>query len=822
MLPSKRNIGAQVTYGTEGVPLFIGSNKFLDCWKFPKQYGREKYITPIDTSFSKILESQRNDLQVINHRDQEMNSDSAKHNKSSNSRNIDNDISSNDDIPVRRYNTEIDDDNSYYFDKEVVEAQKFEAFKKIGNDAIDPSIGNKISYTHLTLGSKIYTILVSQAGSAGTIATFSILHKSDTQDVTCPPMPKYSCSVDLKQEIKQIIFSIRSNLEEALNPNICAIMTSTKIYFFKLKLVHKTHLSLKKLKPISSSRIANHEFSSMTFCPYDERLFCAIDIKGNFALFTISKLCTKKIKSQNKTIHDPADLSRFKKVIWGSHSGSLIFITRLNVFQYDINRDIIKCAVKAGAWSKIVDIGRPLGAESYCFMLTTQEIILVNLENFKKIISWKHYLNSKDLTFSLSFITHLSKDYNNEIDQITCIINSRAINFTYFIGFEIGESPSILTKPHYRIPHPTSSIESLCVVPIADDISNFNWYQLTSSLELSCYNIKIENYFEESYFTSYDKSLDDLKFKDGVIKGNTKKFYNFLNNYIMKNFKDLSKSKDFDGIEGDMIQNYALKLGEKLNSVEMSKQSTVSRYNIFDICEVPLFIHNVGELESMLQQFKSHYENYGYIFSFNNSRIFSDVGRISENLDFSKLTDGLFEFFSLLEPLKCENEGVLSGSIVQKLILSLISFRKGVNEKSISKDLDHARNLLSDEAKDIVDDWDETYEVVDDKLSISRYESYSQFDSTLPSIILTQSPKKKSAQRSSQGKRNILSQISQKKDQLNLSLSKMQPSYREEVPFSQSTPLGSITPSQIKRTGDSQQKLSSQRKRQKRKSGGFL
>ncbi|GMF98812.1 hypothetical protein B5S33_g267 [[Candida] boidinii] len=819
MLPSKKNIGAQVTYGTEGVPLFIGSNKFLDCWKFPKQYGREKYITPIDTSFSKILESQRNDLQLINSGDHEISSDSAIDNKVNNGQNLDSDTNINDDIPVR-YNTKIDD-NSYYLDNEVVEAQKFEAFKKIGNDAIDPSIGNKIAYTHLTHLNKDYTILVSQAGPAGTIASFSILGKSDTNDVTCPPVPKYSCAVDLKQEIKQIIFSTRSNLEEDLNPSICAIMTSTTIYFFTLKLVQKTHLSLKKLKPISSSRVANHEFASMTFCPYDEKLFCAMDIKGNFALFTISKVRTKRIKCQSKTIHDPVDLSRFKKVIWGSHAGSLIFITRLNVFQYDINRDIIKCVVKAGAWSKIVDIGRPLGAEIYCFMLTTQEIILVNLENFKRIISWKHFLNSKDLTFSLNFITHLSKDYENEVDQITCIINSRAVNFTYFIGFEIGEFPSILTKPYYRIPHPTSPIESLCVVPIPEDISNFNWYQSTTSLELSCFSVKIENYFEESYFTLYDKSLDDLKFKDEFIKGNTKKLYNFLNNYIMKDFKEISNSKDFDSIEGDMIQNYALQLGEKLNSVEMSKQSTVGRYTIFDICDAPPFIHNVGELESMLQQFKSHYENYGYIFSFNNSRIFSDIGKISENLDFSKLTDGLFEFFSLLEPLKCEQEGVLSGSIVQKLILSLISFRKGVNEKSISKEFDHARNLLSDETKDIVDDWNETYDEVDDKLSISRYESYSQFDSTLPSINLTQSPKKRLTQRESQGKRTILSQISQKKDQLNLSLSRMQSSYREEAPFSQSTPLEPIS-SHIKRNGDSQQRLSSQKKRQKRKSSGFL
>ena len=101
MLPSKKNIGAQVTYGTEGVPLFIGSNKFLDCWKFPKQYGREKYITPIDTSFSKILESQRNDLQLINSGDHEISSDSAIDNKVNNGQNLDSDTNINADIPVR-------------------------------------------------------------------------------------------------------------------------------------------------------------------------------------------------------------------------------------------------------------------------------------------------------------------------------------------------------------------------------------------------------------------------------------------------------------------------------------------------------------------------------------------------------------------------------------------------------------------------------------------------------------------------------------------------------------------------------------------------
>lgn len=306
-------------------------------------------------------------------------------------------------------------------------------------------------------------------------------------------------SLTLKSRILGIeTFTINIKSHPAI---LVLIRTLEKVYLLKCA-CSKTSLVLSKVFDFKQGPMWASFAHSSVLVSSNSIMLCIVDCIGKFIVFKSNSLVHIdffQVKLKYESFYDPVELSNFKKSMW-IDSRRLILFSRTQLFEYTLDtflddtlsQEKFLCRICAGIWSKILDIKPSSQRNSLLYMLTSKEIILVDVSRgFKRKFAWKHYLSDIDTTLYLNLL----KTPQNSLNEI-CIISSKSSVVNYVIEFN--------TRHFKTVDDPYLFITNLENASVSTDI-----YQLSERCCLHVVLQKFKNGEASFSMLNYTNSYND-------------------------------------------------------------------------------------------------------------------------------------------------------------------------------------------------------------------------------------------------------------------------------------------------------------------------
>ncbi|ODV87237.1 hypothetical protein CANARDRAFT_5789 [[Candida] arabinofermentans NRRL YB-2248] len=736
MWPCESKRGVHLSYGIPGTAVLTDASEVSNqpssgLLQFPqKRVALPKYIYPVPTSFTVLIPGKDINEELIANVRSKMSVQTYKPMKTSN------------------------EGDEFFVPSEILKEGTSAKDDCLSSRAVDPVIDRLFGTMFLKKVGPYggYARIVIGVAAENVITVSLLGTSSNSENVTSAPSLTFTEAVVLPDRIKHIS-TTESQPEEMKSSarGTFAVLTDSAVHVMQVSIDNGFHLKVVRKAVISTSELAGQPFSHVAFNPWEPRKLIVVDIKGNFSLFSIAKNARqkepyKKLDFPISSFYDPADLSRFKKVVWGKDPSTLYLMSRLSIHRMSLVRQSLKGIVVAGAWSKLLDISKPFAQSQYVFLLTTLEITMIDLsKGFKNVLSWKHHLDDSDLTLSLNLV-HITS--TSSPDKFICMINSKVRNFALVVefSFDSASRPIVVNDPYYFIPHPKQAAVSSLVFSLASSKNDllFACYQVTKNREVSTTLLRVdENYnFEVPNEVRTETSDIDDRSKP-TDTGLFAQIYFKLMESEREDPTEAGTSSQLLSQEANNIQQLADNLSTALNGSMKDRQQFFN--SLFSRSYTAPLVESTDEIQSMIGQLMEYYSSFpnGFKFTELSKSVLSDVAQLNVIEDFEgfSIFEKLRSFFERLEPYKSSGENI-SGYIARDLGLSLISVCK--KNTDMYDDETSFANLTEDLApdlKELVSHWSDNEDVnlEDTPYSSSRFDSNgiaSQF--SLPMVTSTQ------------------------------------------------------------------------------------
>lgn len=411
------------------------------------------------------------------------------------------------------------------------------------------------------------------------------------------------------------------------------------------------------------------------------------------------------------SIYAPLDWSSWKRLCWPLNANYMILFSRKSAHYIELNlgetgKRVVKKLVTTHYWSHFQDVAL---VDSNIFLFTSKEIIwlLTTLElPFKRILSWKHYLDDTDASLKLSVCLVKSGTY-----ALSVYSHETPIIIAYTFGTVDGRpcsvyDPYILYESESAgVAHLTlavSLIENNELSPIV------NCVEINCDLEAKCFSFceqkhKKVRYEESALKPKQPTTLKPLRifstrelFKIYRILGNsnsredekgsgkkvleTEASCNQVNSQRLISdgngaeeitIADTPNSSTESNVETivearqqiDVVQNYAFELGSELKTF-LSKEKSQPQKNGTE--------HSTDEIDSEIEREESEMEDSMY-------PQYRSLASFAENIP--KDVTNLKEFDSMLHQLNeyCEDQG-------GRIDFGTSAFFKGSNKDTLSSE----------------------------------------------------------------------------------------------------------------------------------------
>ncbi|KAG7878994.1 hypothetical protein KL935_003623 [Ogataea polymorpha] len=646
-------------------------------------------------------------------------------------------------------------EDTYFVPKSLLKAGHQESLAAQDRKIHDPTFGDMLAILHYDAHKVSASLLISTTGSYGNILAVSILDSAG--------MPSTTKAIQFNSRIKQI-FTFPETRHFGVRTNV-------SVSIFEVHVESRFGVGVARLVEIPQKSLAGQAFADACVCSHMEAYIALIDVKGNFGLFKLIKRDLDRSFNDYKrlylsTIHDPAELSNFKRVRFAQQNDQLLLMSRSSLHVWSPAQQV--CKVVANYWSRLLDLCVPAGQHDHCILLTTREISLVQLSGFEPALSWSHHLDGQDLSLKL-----MVQKYKDRFEcHIISQINSLVLVVTF--GFLRGKA-RIFGDSYFYVPHPTEPVQSIAFLNYG---TKFAFFQLTRDLEISRMQM--------------ERSERDVEVPDKKLPREQERIP------ALPQLHDIKANNCGNEVE-KLLEQFAANENEMFFSLGSM---------------VPTAGPLPGNLESLIAQ------NELIVYDAS-ERLFSDVGQIQR---LHSLPEGL------LRPLRpFENRASRLKSILQNKTspcLDRINTNLGLSLLTVHKKhqgdrgIEEIRSQLPFELAALLDQW-RPHEPQGTSI-FSHAEPLSQ----VPVITTSQKSKKKLkarpsklagfSQQFSQARSPMSSQLVPSSSQINTSSPASfqiasPPSSQPEPPVSSHPPSSLPT-----------QSSSSQKKRKKRKLGGFM
>lgn len=439
--------------------------------------------------------------------------------------------------------------------------------------------------------------------------------------VLVPKFPETPLQISFPEAVKQIEYCrIRDNFDTITQ--YLAVRTSRMIHILKCyQLGSKSSIKANQIAEISASQLFGYDWADVCFNPHLYHQLAAVDVNGNFGVWEINSRdnLTKRMQlSMNDPNKDILQLSNWKKAAWGSDSDRLLLFSRVEAVEFQLTSTetpTSRAIITANTWSRIRDFKVVSNSMNYAFLLTSKELIWVELSDpLQRIMTWKHFLDDADPSLKLNVC-----EYDDR--KFICSVYSQTnqLIFVYNFGF-IDDQPYCLRDPFFieqtladtpilqvSLHEMNSSFYSTIREDGPDDSSessarSFGLFEVHQDLSL---NFCI--YSTESGL-SFLSSLDKSNLLNSIERTPTHKtkFFHLLSKKdvlpIVEAMRSILKSPD---IEDDvkLIQNYAYEIGKWASSNDSDQNCS-----LLDISsDIPL-VSDLGEVDSMLEQLSEYFD----------------------------------------------------------------------------------------------------------------------------------------------------------------------------------------------------------------------
>ncbi|ODV61702.1 Rrn6p ASCRUDRAFT_7894 [Ascoidea rubescens DSM 1968] len=353
----------------------------------------------------------------------------------------------------------------------------------------------------------------------------------------------------------------------------------------------------------------NYSFAYANFNPSNTDQFIAIDIKGNWKIFEIRKNNLETIISNNNfwfgsvymnNLDNDSEnnkqfnlsLSNWKRVYWNpNNENQIIILTRNSIYQIDLftKYSVSGILVNFEDWSQLRDFQIALFDNSIAFLLTSKELIVVKfLDNnkndekidnssyifrpaFKRLISWKHFLDPDDVSIKLSIADIKQNADSDMVFLLTVYSQIHSLNFIYeFCRSASTDLFQLVNQPFYIISNLNLIVQSSQLIEVSKLNSSEPHYQNILKRKFKKngkfnYLKTPKNPISNEFILDSDAEID---YDDGIFnnyENNSNEFVNLAENSKHNSVSEL--------VQHETDRNAANEYISEINSVEDLKNT---------------------------------------------------------------------------------------------------------------------------------------------------------------------------------------------------------------------------------------------------------
>ncbi|ODQ79569.1 hypothetical protein BABINDRAFT_161955 [Babjeviella inositovora NRRL Y-12698] len=829
MWPSKAGLGVQLSYGLEGSAINLsetnaGGDEAL--WKLSRVRNGGITLHKIGHSRKTLVPSQIQKQAIQN------------------------------ETTTTNLSTVDAQKNEVYVPQGLYKTLMNESNNLLSRYILDPSIGQLFDTGVVKTPTRVKQTIAYVGDETGTTAHIAVIvHRNEvvtgSQNTAAIRVPRIArpYSLKLPTPIKQVQFPKLAVHMETTSPYL-AIRTESDIYILKLT-GSRGDLEIQLVGSFTTAELESENFADVAFNPWDITQFGVIDVKGNFGVWNIKEKnfqTLQRVELSGTSIQDTTVLSCWKRIMWSFDFNSVFVMSRAEVVNYSIKTQERTTIITANTWSTIMDFKRCVNNDSHAFILTSQELIFVLLKGqIKRLVSWKHYLDSSDPSLRLSIPeTHVSSHI-----LVTIYSQTHPLVFVYQFSFQDG-LPVSIQDPFYLNRDSDTASRTLVMLPAEDTSSElgkesygegtkvFALLSMSTELELSLAMYSTEPLLSVVSSKRRQDSRESTP-DEPVVQTSAKRYFprvtvNGLwrkSQALFGNLDDVDSyvdnSADVDAGTEEAIQDYAYRLGLAVTAKTTPGQ-TVS---LSQLVEPPRKINHIEELQSMVDQFKEHYASSVLEFSdiATYAHLFSGAEAESNNVSSDMLqqrVSTMTELYRELSQVWCIAESAdpelrretahCVSAITKSFGLSLISVTHKIPPQAEEETLQRSIDRLPLKLKELILEWDEEgYE--EEPMEDFTDERFSQRFANSFTPMINVSQKLQSSQ-SLPSRRVVAPRTSSSSQVRATPVPRMHIS--QGVPttgFSQSNPL--FVPSQSQVAPQRANPPSQGGKKKKRKKGGF-
>lgn len=508
--------------------------------------------------------------------------------------------------------------------------------------AFDPTFSNTIEFFDTRIDKQRHSwrsTVAYATGSSGHILHIALVTshervKNEDKEILIPTFNK-GISLAFMEPIKQILAFKPLIHDNEKRRDYLLVRTHIKIYLLYCTRTEGSGLpfSLSLVDELNSADFGGQALADFSWNPKYTNGFMVVDIKGNTYKVSITSSIKLKVtpiisNPGEPTLENSVELSNWHRIIWTKPS-EVIVSSRSSLIQMDLVSKTNQKIVTADTWSRIQELCVPAHQNKYMFLLTTREVIWIDIsDGFKRLLSWKHFLAEDDPSLKLMV--------NKEDDKFMCFIYSQLTPLVLCLNFGIKDRrPYCLSSPSAIYLHESKvPIQSLALVPLNRGFYKkrttiripeknkqvYGLFDLRINLEL---NMNILSYRNSKWKEPEPKNIDFLTLSKTIKTESLRKysplyFEKFSKNDLLPLVQYMVGNKDNLPDQIDRIQQYAFQLGE---GGELFKGLTEKRNNnqesvdpmyssLLDIADkIPDYIDDIEEVDSMLEQLSKHFED---------------------------------------------------------------------------------------------------------------------------------------------------------------------------------------------------------------------
>lgn len=670
MWPSRDGLGVQVSYGLQGGNVYAESLDSEHPWKFAREREGGLALSKVHNSTQRLVPPQISNVEISVSKNDQLN-DVLK------------------DIPISLLN-------------QLENSEEFMSSEFI----YDPTFG-KMIHEGVLRAYRSDKYLDAIAFVTGPTSSTLSLHRLSTvpNNVELPngeivemevPVFGEGYNFDFNSPIKQVEFC-NPFIKGPRHSNTILVRTALSINIMNIE-TRKHSVNLVHFAEIDPTMLFGESFAWVSACPYKPYQLAAVDVSGNWGVFQISRLANPSLLHSGR-IFDSEDFSNFKRISWGIIDKDIIVLSRSYVKTFNLETKEKVDIISAKKWSSIRDYKRVVDDSKFAFLLTSRELVWVDVSNgFKRILVWKHYLDAEDPSLSLVVKSIEGITYASIHSQVHPLV------FVFQFKFEDGLPKSIRDPIMIKTDTSTSALDFLLMPATIKNGGGERCvalFKVSTQLEITRMVIST---FKDAKLLKHSAYRRNSILKQKQDAGSDKKAALFNNQkakvvmgLAQEIYEPLDINEDFPHEDAEVFQNYASSLGidenqEKPPSSLLRISNTIENFNHFD------------EFDNMMEQLQEYCES--------KKVSFIPLEKISSHVcgsSLSKITDLYQHLYDLWnkESNSTDSNRFFAKHITKELALSLsITYDQLLEEQELNKRV----NKLPKGLKSVVDKWDEGFE----------------------------------------------------------------------------------------------------------------